>query len=255
MVLMPTVACLCRQTFEGADEEALYQALLAHPRAAHAELPLSDGRIRDYVDASIRLSRPHDRVADPGPIVMRALTPALLDDYLRFFDEEPFSDRPDWLSCYCVFYCIAHTYADVARRTARESRATAIELMGEGRLGGHLAYAGDRPVGWCNAGPRSARPGLVTSVPQLPADDNGVGAIVCMSISASYRGHGITRRLLDAACDGFKQQGLTIAEAYPGKDAGLGTTGYHGSLAMYRNAGFEPVLEGDRYLVLRKRLA
>ncbi|MHB8575176.1 MAG: GNAT family N-acetyltransferase, partial [Dehalococcoidia bacterium] len=251
---MPVLKCVCGLAVEGEEEESLFQAMLAHTRAAHADLSLSDAKVRDFVQADIRLSHPWQPVTSPGPIAVKALTPELLTDYLRFFDEEPFSDRPDWLSCYCVSYCIAHTYADEMRRTARDNRALALAMVPDGRLTGFLAYAGERPVGWCNAGPRSLRPGLSTSVPRVPADENGVGAIVCISISAPYRGHGIARRLIDAACDGFRAEGLRIAEAYPSRNTGLGTGGYHGSFAMYEASGFLPVLEGERYTVVRKEL-
>jgi hypothetical protein len=37
-------------------------------------------------------------------VEVRELRPELLDDYLRFFDQDAFTDFPEWSGCYCGFY-------------------------------------------------------------------------------------------------------------------------------------------------------
>jgi len=49
-------------------------------------------------------------------------------------------------------------------------------------------------------------------------------------------------------------RGLQWVEAYPPKDAKSPQGNYRGPLSMYLEAGFESHREGDRYLVVRKKL-
>ena len=61
-------------------------------------------------------------------VEVRDLTPELLDDYLRFFDKDAFTDFPEWSDCYCGFYDTpgddwdASAKAGPAHRAARLGR-------------------------------------------------------------------------------------------------------------------------------------
>lgn len=37
-------------------------------------------------------------------LLIRKLTPELLEDWLSFFDKDAFSDNEDWCGCYCMCY-------------------------------------------------------------------------------------------------------------------------------------------------------
>ena len=50
------------------------------------------------------------------------------------------------------------------------------------------------------------------------------------------------------------RQGFEIAEAYPRQEAQNEAANYHGPLAMYLAAGFEPVREADGIVIVRKTL-
>jgi len=117
---------------------------------------------------------------------------------------------------------------------------------------GYLAYRDGRPVGWCNAAPRVL---MTTLREEAELQVDTIGSIVCFVVAKPYRGEGIARRLLEAACDGFHRQGLKIAEAYPRKDAQDEAANYHGPLAMYLATGCEPVREADGIVLVRKTLA
>jgi ribosomal protein S18 acetylase RimI-like enzyme len=187
---------------------------------------------------------------------IRELTPELLDDYLAFFDKDAFADNPAWGFCYCRCHHFPHKERDWGRTTAQENREAVINLILSGTLRGHLAYSGEKPVGWCNAGPREG----MTTVPDYDEPDaDRIGSIVCFVIAKEHRRRGIARRLLEAACEGFKAQGFVIAEAYVLKGAGGDAMNYPGPLSMYLSAGFEQYREcccdGDDTIVVRKRLA
>jgi GNAT superfamily N-acetyltransferase len=87
-----------------------------------------------------------------------------------------------------------------------------------------------------------------------PDPDEPVGAIACFTIAAPWRRSGVASTLLEAACEGFRQQGLAFAEAYPHKGADSHATSYRGPMEMYLSAGFERHGETERNVILRKRL-
>ena len=186
---------------------------------------------------------------------IRELKPELISDYLSFFDHDAFADNPGWGFCYCRFHHFPHTLRDWRKTTAEENRAVAIDLIHDGTLHGYLAYYGDKPIGWCNAGPRTK---MTTSPDYHEPDASMIGSIMCFVISKDYRRKGVARTLLEAACAGFLSQGLAIAEAYVLKDAQGDARNYPGPLSMYLSAGFTSYREyssdGDDTIIVRKKL-
>lgn len=187
---------------------------------------------------------------------IRSLSPELLDDYLTFFDRDAFCDNPEWQSCYCAYY---HVYSpekdqEWEARTGADNRATVRDLIRSSGMSGYLAYAGGKVVGWCHAAPRETLP-LLPGIVGVPIGEaGGVGAIVCFVVAKSHRRQGIARRLLDAACEGFRAMGLAYAEAYTytGRETDAGNC--YGPLDMYLAAGFQPVQTHDTLVVVRKQL-
>lgn len=186
--------------------------------------------------------------------VIRELTPELLDDYLKFFDNGAFADNPAWAGCYCMYYHFSGTDEEWDVRTASENRATISNLIRNGQAHGLLAYVDGKPVGWCKAAPRLALPKLNLHKDLQVDDADRVGSIVCFVISKPYRGRGIARRLLDAACDVLARRGFAFAEAYPRKHAESEADNYPGPLKMYLAAGFTIFREVDKRFIVRKPL-
>ena len=170
------------------------------------------------------------------PIVdVRALSLALLPDFLKFFDGTAFSDNPKWASCYCQCFYEDHSVINWSERTAQQNRARACERVRGQVMQGYLAYLDDVPVGWCNAAPRH----LLRALDEEPAPDaESVGAIVCFLVEPSHRGRGVARQLLEAACAGLRQQGLRIAEANPRTAPTSAAENHFGPLSLYLSAGF-----------------
>lgn len=184
-------------------------------------------------------------------ITIRPLSPALLGDFLHFFDHDAFVDNPHWAKCYCFFNHAPHQTEDWESRTAAQNRASASQYIRERRMHGYLAYLSGKPVGWCNAAPR---PNMTTLQDDAEPDAYQIGSIVCFVVASPYRNQGVAAQLLYAACEGFRSQGLIFAEGYPRKDAASQAANYHGPLAMFLAAGFEPVAEKDGIVTVRKRL-
>ena len=175
-------------------------------------------------------------------IQVRALTPALLPDFLRFFEGTAFSDNPKWASCYCQCFYEDHRVVKWSARTAPENRARACERIDGGLMQGYLAYWDGSPVGWCNAAPRT----LLHALDDEPLPDaEQVGTIVCFLVEPSQRGRGVARQLLEAACDGLRLRGLRIAEGNPRTESVSAAANHFGPLSLYLSAGFSVYREDD----------
>jgi GNAT superfamily N-acetyltransferase len=173
------------------------------------------------------------------------LTAALADEYLKFFDGPAFSDNPDWAGCYCCFYHICSP--EWEQRTGEQNREFAREAIANGSLNGYLAFIGNEPVGWVNAGKRESYARLAAE--PLPEGDN-ICSVVCFTISPFHRRQGVAAKLLQAVIDGAKGK-YDYIEAYPLKGKQTAAFHYHGPLAMYEAAGFEAVSETKKYYVVR----
>lgn len=185
-------------------------------------------------------------------IVVRPLTPALLGDYLAFFDTKAFPDNPRWAVCYCYFPYHDPKATEWQRRTGPENRAAIGACVNAGKAQGYLAYAGTEVVGWSNAAPRRLYP-MLNDPPEPDAET--LGSIFCFIVAPTHRGQGIARTLLAAACDGLRAQGMRIAEAKPVKDATTPSANHPGPLALYLSAGFSIVREdGQGNVFVRKSL-
>lgn len=188
-------------------------------------------------------------------IIIKALTPALLNDYLNFFDNDAFADNPHWSACYCRCHHFDHKECDFDSTSAEENRAAVIDLINNGHLKGYLAYNKRKPIGWLNANTRK-------NFSAVPYDKlNGsekVGSIMCFVIAKDYRRQGIAQKLLESACEDFKRQGLEIVEGYPVIDVVGDDKNYHGPLSLYFSAGFEEFDRSDRgevtVVIVRKNL-
>ena len=185
---------------------------------------------------------------------IRPLDVSRMDDFLAFFDHEAFRDNPDWSACYCQFYY--HTVKDPRWEeiSGEENRGLARDNILDGRMHGYLAYSGSKVVGWCNAGPKTGYPRLMSDERFLSAEDALTVSIVCYVVDSCFRRQGIARALLQHALMDARERGFVYIEAYPRlleqSDAGH----YHGPKSLYEGEGFEVYRELEKSLVMRLRL-
>jgi GNAT superfamily N-acetyltransferase len=187
-------------------------------------------------------SVPYPLPMTPPALVIKALSPDLQQDFLRFFDGTAFSDNPQWSSCYCQCFYEDHSVVKWSERTAPENRLLACERIQSRAMQGYLAYSEGTPVGWCNAARRS----LLHALDDEPAPDaEHIGEIICFLVEPSHRGQGVARQLLEAACEGLRAQGLRIAEANPRTAPTSAAENHFGSLKLYLSTGFTVHREDD----------
>ena len=194
-------------------------------------------------------------------ISIRQLKPEFLDDFLRFFDKEAFTDFPEWSGCYCGFYETPGGKWDAGPEVGPTHRAEKADRIREGKATGLLAYADGKVVGWCNAQRRSdfanmRRYSVVVDDPSAP-----VGSIMCFLVAPIYRGRGVCTALLNAASDMFRSDGLIIAEGYPTTtpakrswETPWAEENYKGPLSVYLNNGFRIYKQLERFAIVRKQL-
>jgi GNAT superfamily N-acetyltransferase len=195
-------------------------------------------------------------------VVVKALSPALSGDFLRFFDHErgaAFADNPDWAKCYCHFYEVP-VAIEWTSLTAAQNRIAMQARIEVGEMEGFLAFAEGEPVGWLNAQPRHKLPHCfdrmrVAATP-LPCAPYEAAAIVCFIIGPEWRRHGVARALLASAISSLAVRGFVLVDAFPFKagDSVTAADHYHGALSMFTAAGFAPLAESDTITVVRKFL-
>ena len=161
-------------------------------------------------------------------IEIRPLAPERLSEFLGFFEGEAFADNPKWASCFCQFLYVDHRVVHWPGRSFEENRAAACERIA------------------C---------GLMPAFDDAPDPEaEHIGQIGCFVVARDFRRSGIATRLLQAACDGFRAQGLRIAEAMPLSGAGSDAQQHYGPLAMFLAAGFVPLREEDGKTIVRRSL-
>ncbi len=180
-------------------------------------------------------------------LIIKPLSPSLIDDYLLFFDGMAFSENPHWSKCYCYSYHFTGAKEDWTRE---KNRSAVIELISREEMKGFLAFDNHKAVGWCNANRKSN----FQSLTGVEHSESHKCAIVCFLISPAYRRQGIAQKLLEAVIDEYTSTGYESIEAYPRKDKHSCEKNYHGHLSMYEKFGFKVEKEFDDHFVLRKKL-
>ena len=207
-------------------------------------------------------------------IIIKRLAPELAADYFDFFDNRAFSDGSPYAPCYCgafnmskeqikkEFFDQAAKDGGGAEAIKKAMRRSAERLVAQNIIQGYLAYDGDTAIGWCNANDRCsyARVGefSLDDVPEVKSDalpERGtVKAIVCFEIAPDYRGRGIASALLERVCQDAKEDGFAVVEAYPVARDTREALDFTGPVRLYEKAGFLPVRQEEKMLVMQKRL-
>jgi GNAT superfamily N-acetyltransferase len=166
-------------------------------------------------------------------------------EFAAFFDHLDYSYMPDWQGCYCQYY---HTTCDDAgwqARTPAQNRADAETLIARGEMRGFLAYADGKCVGWCNANALPALPRLAQN-PDLAEFGAETGIIICFVIHPDFRGKGAARQLIRAAVEEFRHEGFQKVLGLPFEWKERPDLQYHGTRAMFAEAGFRVLKTDER---------
>ena len=238
----------CQVTVEAIDRDGLVAKALDHYSSLHPQWGLNQMAIENYLDAEERMTGGTERLPTIGDIEIKAVTRDQIADVLDFFDKDAYAGNPAWAGCYCMFFHRDDPQLNGAN-SWRQNRADIEERLQTGETVAYVAYVDGKVAAWCNASPRSAYPTRRKGV-----DDDKVGVVACFVIAPPYRRHGLARRLLDAAVEGFRSLGMEKVEAHPVLGTDADAPNYHGPLQLYMDAGFKEVSRDDRFALVEKPL-
>lgn len=122
-------------------------------------------------------------------------------------------------------------------------------IVTKGPPPGLIAYRGEEPVGWVQAGPRRATPNwngarrLSAPVDPADADDPGCWSINCFVVPRAHRDEGAATALLAGAIKYARARKARVIEACPVDVSGKANpvSIYHGVASMFGKAGFEEI--------------
>jgi GNAT superfamily N-acetyltransferase len=181
------------------------------------------------------------------------LTPETFDD-LAALAERPGSTV--LRSCWCMFYRASGEFG-LTVASGPEHRADLRRIVDAGESPGLVGYVDGEPAGWISLAPRPEYPRLDASRLMRAVDDTPVWSVVCSFVGRDFRGQGVQRRLLAAAVDYAREQGVRTLEAYPVDKPGRSDNGsmWWGSRSLYEKAGFREVeRRSATRLVMRRAL-
>jgi GNAT superfamily N-acetyltransferase len=147
--------------------------------------------------------------------------------------------------CWCMYWRDRSLEHGEPKKRAMEG------LVRAGREPGLLAYDDGEPVGWVSLGPREEFGPLLCSPQYRPREDGGGDAawsLVCFTVDKHARRQAIARELLAAAVDYAFARGASSLEAYPHKTERVN---YMGHVELFEAAGFVPVRETSKRVVMR----
>ena len=154
-----------------------------------------------------------------------------------------FGTRGDPSRCWCTFL-----FADRVDYSHRDGNREHLRKLVAGPMSpGLLAYAGDSPVGWVAAAPRSLfNPRLARSPALKPLPYEGtVWSVLCFVVPPAHRRQGVGHALLAGAVDRARAAGAAAIEGVPRDDRTgkrwSNPMAYTGTASMFARAGFTEV--------------
>ncbi|MFX1329529.1 MAG: GNAT family N-acetyltransferase [Promethearchaeota archaeon] len=189
-------------------------------------------------------------------VIIKPLSPDLLDDFLNYFDNIAFSDNPGWSKCYCHFYHFNGTNQEFAKRTAEENRNASKDLILSGKMNGFIAYLDNKPVGWCNVNLKENFAKIPFKYKGDTLDSNKkIASIICFIIAPKHRKQGIARKLLKFAISYMKNNDYDLIEVYPSKGKNLSDAhSYRGPISLYISEGFYTYKKYKNHDIMRRKL-
>jgi GNAT superfamily N-acetyltransferase len=198
-------------------------------------------------------------------IQIQKLSSELIEDYVRFFDITPHTEKPDSddCKCYCVWWCNDDQDVDHIDYllTKEKRRNYAIKKIRENKIQGYLAYHDGKVVGWCNANSKADCLKCYCwrrFMKDVPTDELATGirvkSIFCFLVAPEFRGNGITKLLLERVIQDAVDDGFDFIEAYPLKEYINEAKNFMGPVGLFEKYGFTIHGETDDKFIMGKWL-
>jgi len=181
------------------------------------------------------------------------VTPKRWDDVADLFERRGTrGGTPVTSGCWCQYWNLRGKAYHEGWHGSNRERLQA-ELASR-TLHALLACDDGVPVGWCRLGPRESFERLAHAPSAPKSDDEEVWSVVCFYVHSAAKRKGVATALLEGALEHAAAKGARILEGYAVREGHMNIDAYTGYLPMFLEAGFEPVLEGPRRIVVRRRL-
>lgn len=238
----------CGQAITAPGLSELGDVYVAHARVVH-DWPYAEQGIRNYAEATQRLTGPSERLDTHGEPIIHPVTEDRIDDWVAFFDHDAFVGVPEWASCYCLApHPRGYPVEDPPRWSV--SRQRMVNRLAEGDTCGYLAYVDGRVAGWVNASKVSQYTESFRHEDDPEPKD--IIGVTCFIIAPPYRRHGVAAALLDRVIADAPKRRAGWVQAYPYNDSGdHDTRNYRGPRAIYEARGFEIIEVRDRDTIVR----
>lgn len=168
-------------------------------------------------------------------------------------------------ACFCRYWHFEGSKNDWLARCAHQAQANRDEQLScvaseDPCARGLVAWKGGLAVGWMKLAPRTCL-GKLTRLPVYRSLEVAGGSTVysvgCLLVAPSERKRGVARALVAAADAHVRGWGGLVIEAYPRHTEGPlhDEEAWMGPESLFRESGYEPVVESVPYPVYRKSLA
>lgn len=198
------------------------------------------------------MSRPKKQAA--LPVTCRAITPEDTATVAQLFGANGACG-----GCWCMHWRVEKGGATWAICKGEPNRRAFLKLLRQGRAQGVLAFAEEKPVGWCNLGPRDDFVRLQRSRVLAYRAAPDTWSINCFFIAAGWRRRGIAGALLETAIDTAFARGARVLEAYPtpqkADEALPAAFAWTGTRSLFAKAGFKPSAGNARVWLKRRKKA
>jgi GNAT superfamily N-acetyltransferase len=154
--------------------------------------------------------------------------------------------------CWCMHWRVEKGGATWRACRGEPNRRAFLKLLRGGRVHGALAFAGERPVGWCNFGPRTDFPRLRRSRVLAYEAAPGTWSVNCFFVAAGWRRQGVASALLRTAMATAFARGARVLEGYPPGGALTAPFAWTGTRSLFARAGFKPSAENPRVWLKRR---
>jgi GNAT superfamily N-acetyltransferase len=156
--------------------------------------------------------------------------------------EKLFGPNGACAGCWCMWWRLSR--AEFSRKRYAGNKRAMKKIITAGQEPGLLAYAGDKPIGWCAVAPRDVYLSLERSSVLQRMDDQPVWSVACFYIARGHRRQGVAGQLLEAAVRFARKRGARIVEGYPidsGNQRKSPVSIYTGLASTFLQAGFVEV--------------
>ncbi|MFF2051978.1 GNAT family N-acetyltransferase [Leifsonia sp. NPDC058194] len=158
--------------------------------------------------------------------------------------------------CWCQWFKLPRSAWDGGTRA---DKAELLHAQVDAGSPGVLAVLDGEPVGWAAVEPYTAYPSLARSPITRRREDDPADpwAVTCFVVRPEFRRRGIAGALLAGAVGHARDRGATVVEGYPvdpeQRPSLSAAERYHGTVALFRDAGFAVVRRPSATRALMRR--